>query len=174
MLAKRGATELCEAAAVLRQCVDALLHLHSRGIVHRDVKPSNICFASPISDLRRSSLREEQAHTHASGACSSRDLHACEHTSGSRVSGSCPGRVRVVSGSGRGQPCDSDTMMLLSAVPQVNVRTAAPLSDDCTFVCVVMPFPENAHNASCAMPRVCSASACAPSFMLGTRVTLTD
>ncbi|RAL14212.1 kinase-like protein [Aspergillus homomorphus CBS 101889] len=43
---KGGKLDNMEAAAIVRQITKALLYLHDRGIVHRDVKPDNILLAT--------------------------------------------------------------------------------------------------------------------------------
>lgn len=45
-LADRGRLSLDDVASIGRQIADALDHLHSQGLVHRDVKPGNIMLAS--------------------------------------------------------------------------------------------------------------------------------
>jgi hypothetical protein len=46
-----GPLEAAEAAALLGQTADALVEAHARGIVHRDVKPSNILIAGGSAKL---------------------------------------------------------------------------------------------------------------------------
>jgi serine/threonine protein kinase len=42
LLRERGRLEVPDAAAVLRQVMDALEHAHARGVIHGDLKPENI------------------------------------------------------------------------------------------------------------------------------------
>ena len=52
VLDARGALNLDEAREVLRQTLQALRHLHGRGIIHRDVKPANVMFVEAFADAR--------------------------------------------------------------------------------------------------------------------------
>lgn len=45
LLARRGWIDEDTCRVVVRQIVDALDYLHTKGIVHRDVKPENILLA---------------------------------------------------------------------------------------------------------------------------------
>ena len=69
VLDARGALALDATRALLRQCLKALCHLHGRGIIHRDIKPTNIMFWKPLlndprakSAAKRVALREAYLH----------------------------------------------------------------------------------------------------------------
>ena len=51
-LVSEGVYSECQAAAVLQQVAMAVYHLHSRGIVHRNIKPEHVVF-SEQSQARR-------------------------------------------------------------------------------------------------------------------------
>ncbi|EOD20700.1 hypothetical protein EMIHUDRAFT_208101 [Emiliania huxleyi CCMP1516] len=70
----RGALAEGEARLLARQMIAALLYLHSRGIIHRDVKAANAMLDRPLDDLkqtpldgRRSSARTSVIHTFQPG-----------------------------------------------------------------------------------------------------------
>jgi len=46
----RGSYSEADAASVMRQLCDALAHMHTLGVVHSDLKPSNLILASPDED----------------------------------------------------------------------------------------------------------------------------
>jgi len=46
----RGSYSEADAAEVLRQLCDALSHMHSLGVVHSDLKPSNLVLMTPAAD----------------------------------------------------------------------------------------------------------------------------
>lgn len=41
-LARAGALPISEATRILREVVDALVHAHKHGMIHRDIKPDNV------------------------------------------------------------------------------------------------------------------------------------
>ena len=41
-----------EAKRIIKQCLQALKHLHDRNVAHRDLKPENVLFTSEDSDIK--------------------------------------------------------------------------------------------------------------------------
>ena len=42
-LARQGELPVHDAVRILVEIVDALAYAHARGVVHRDIKPDNVC-----------------------------------------------------------------------------------------------------------------------------------
>jgi formylglycine-generating enzyme required for sulfatase activity len=58
ILRRRGQLSLPEMVLVADQVCDALWHAHRNGVVHCDIKPSNIMLAEPLDDISHTALME--------------------------------------------------------------------------------------------------------------------
>src|SRR5437773_1372341 len=65
LLKQHGRLPLSQCLAIGRQLASALAHLHARGLVHRDVKPSNIVFVNGVAKLADIGLVAEASEDHS-------------------------------------------------------------------------------------------------------------
>ncbi|GEM_PF-2068636 len=69
IIQERGALPYTEAVRITRQVLDALAFMHSKGVIHRDLKPGNIMITSDghvkVTDFGIAKATTEQGHTRA-------------------------------------------------------------------------------------------------------------
>ncbi len=69
IIQERGALPCEEAVAITRQVLDALSFMHSKGVIHRDLKPGNIIISPEgrvkVTDFGIAKATTEQGHTKA-------------------------------------------------------------------------------------------------------------
>ena len=61
LLDARGAFEPDEARDLVQQCLEALRHLHGRGIIHRDIKPGNVMLVDALTSEKAPRAAQRQA-----------------------------------------------------------------------------------------------------------------